>query len=342
MKKCFLVVSLIFVFASFVKTQEKQLQWDLIEPGIWKATVGKESSFSLLKVMENIPLKDALKQLPTTAFPLLQEDIVANNVDGKITLRFPLEEQEAIFGLGLNFKTVNQRGRILNLHMDHYGNSDNGRSHAPVPFYVSSRGYGVLIDAAQYMTFYVGTANRKGARHPPEIKNRNTDTSWDAQPYSDAIEVNIPGESVDVYVFAGPTPMNAVQRYNLFNGGGCLPPKWGLGFTQRVPVLYNQDDVLREVREFEDHHFPLDFVGLEPGWQSRSYPCSLEWDSTRFPHPGEFLNQLSGKGIRANLGSIHIYRHKAGYIKRYFHYPVHIRYGMVSYQISRCPKQDSC
>ena len=66
--------------------------------------------------------------------------------------------------LGLNFKTHNQRGRILNLHMDHYGGTDNGRTHAPVPFYVSSRGYGVLIDAARYMTVYAGTAIRVDAR----------------------------------------------------------------------------------------------------------------------------------------------------------------------------------
>ena len=301
MKKIFSIATFIFIATTVLKAQEKQLQWQQVQPGIWKATVGKSPSFSLLNVMENIPRTDALNELPATVFPLQPEDIVANMANGQTTLRFPLEEEEAIYGLGLNFKTVNQRGRILNLHMDHYGNSDNGRTHAPVPFYISSKGYGVLIDAAQYMTIYVGTANRKGAKHPAVIKDRNTDKSWEAQPYSDAVEVIIPGETVDVYIFAGPTTMNVVQRYNLFNGGGCLPPKWGLGFTQRVPVLYNQDDVLREVREFEDHDFPLDFIGLEPGWQSRAYPCTLEWDSTRFPHPKEFLQQLALKNIRTNL-----------------------------------------
>ncbi|MES1216888.1 MAG: TIM-barrel domain-containing protein, partial [Bacteroidota bacterium] len=296
----FVAISCVFFIATGI-AQEKQLQWNQIQPGVWKGSVGKAAAISLLKVMDNTPQTAALKELPATKFPLLEEDIVFNITNGQTTLRFPLEEQEAIYGLGLNFKTVNQRGRILNLHMDHYGGSDNGRTHAPIPFYVSSRGYGVLIDAAQYMTVYVGTANRKGAKHPPVIKDRNTDKTWDAQPYSDAIEVNIPGEKVDVYIFAGPTPLNAVQRYNLFNGGGCLPPKWGLGFTQRVPTLYSQYDVLHEVKEFEAHNFPLDFIGLEPGWQSMAYPCTLEWDSTRFPHPKEFLNELSQKGIRSNL-----------------------------------------
>ena len=33
---------------------------------------------------------------------------------------------------------------------------DTGDSHAPVPFYVTTRGYGVLVDTARYATFYGG------------------------------------------------------------------------------------------------------------------------------------------------------------------------------------------
>lgn len=32
------------------------------------------------------------------------------------------------------FQTVEQRGRVMRLHVDHYGGSDNGRTHAPIPF----------------------------------------------------------------------------------------------------------------------------------------------------------------------------------------------------------------
>ncbi len=38
--------------------------------------------------------------------------------------------------------------------MDHYGGKDDGRTHAPVPFYISSRGYGILVDAARCLTVY--------------------------------------------------------------------------------------------------------------------------------------------------------------------------------------------
>ena len=133
---------------------------------------------SLLQVAGNIANTRALQQLPDVDFPMHREDIFAQRNTDHVALRFPLDSAETIFGLGLNFKTVNQRGRILNLHVDHYGGSDNGRTHAPVPFYISSKGYGVLIDAARYITIYVGTAVRKDSKHPPVLQDRNTDKSW--------------------------------------------------------------------------------------------------------------------------------------------------------------------
>jgi alpha-D-xyloside xylohydrolase len=277
------------------------LNWTPIYPGIWKAVVGKPESISLLKAADVHAYEKGFASLPSASFPLDKKEIKATQRDGKIYLRFPLVKEEKIYGFGLNFQTVNQRGRVLHLHVDHYGGTDNGRTHAPVPFYVSSNGYGVLVDAARYMTIYAGTAVRVDTKDPPKLYDRNTDKEWAAQPYSDAVEMLAPAQGLEVYVFAGPTPMNAVQRYNLMNGGGCLPPKWGLGFTERMPTLSSQTDIINEAKLFEQHDFPLDFIGVEPGWQSMAYPCTFEWDKGRFPDPAGFLKELSSMGVRANL-----------------------------------------
>lgn len=298
--KIFHLAFALFVSATITLAQVPVI-WKESYPGIWKAEVGKPQKHSLLKAAGGKANLDALQLLPKTQFPLDKGAIEVKVVDGKTYLKFPLQKEEQIFGLGLNFQTVNQRGRILNLHMDHFGGKDNGRTHAPVPFYVSTKGYGVLIDAAQYITVYAGTGVRVDSKNPPELQDRNTNKKWDAQPYSDAVEILVPASGTTLYVFAGPSTMQVVQRYNLLSGGGYLPPKWGLGFTQRVPTLYSQDDILKEVSSFEEHDFPLDFIGVEPGWHSMSYPCTFEWDPTRFPNPTLFLDQLAAKGVSANL-----------------------------------------
>jgi alpha-D-xyloside xylohydrolase len=294
---------LIVLFISSVNfTAEAQgIPWTEVAPGVWKGIVGKPEVYDLLKASGATPNKTALAKITASAFPFLQNTIEGTITDGKTFLRFPLEKEEQLYGFGLNFQTVHQRGKILQLHMDHYGGKDNGRTHAPVPFYVSSKGYGVFINSARYINVYAGTGVRKDSKNPPVEKDRNTDKSWSSRPYSDAVEISMPASGVEVYVFAGPTALDAVKRFNLFNGGGVLPPRWGLGFTQRVKSLFTADEVKAEADAFKEKGYPLDFIGLEPGWQSKAYPGTFEWDKKRYPEPAKFVKEMKDRGIRLNL-----------------------------------------
>lgn len=295
---------LIILLLSHPQTElfgQSDLTWSAIAPGVWSAKIGKPDKLDFYSVARVRPKEDVLKAMALVKFPLPEEEIKASVVEGKVYLHFPLDKTEKIFGLGLNFKTVEQRGRILRLHMDHYRGQDNGRNHAPVPFYVSSNGYGVLINAARYIDVWAGTAVVRDSKNPPVVRDRNTDKNWEANPYSDNIEMLVPAEGVEIIVFGGPTMLDVVRRYNLYNGGGCLPPKWGLGFWHRTPTLYSDKDVMKEVKEYADHQFPLTVIGLEPGWQSRSYPCTYEWDPGRFPNPEKLIDSLKSRGVHANL-----------------------------------------
>ena len=278
-----------------------QIAWQQVEPGVWKGVVGSPEEYSLLGVAGVAPQKEGFSRLPEVELPGLANEIVGTIQDGKTSLRIPLQKKEQLYGFGLNCQTVHQRGKILNLHVDHYGGRDNGRTHAPVPFYISSRGYGVFINSARYLTVYAGSGARKDSPNAPVAKDRNTDKTWTSAPYSDAVSILVPAAGAEIYLFAGPTPMDVIRRYNLFCGGGTLPPRWGLGFTQRTKKLYTADDVKKEADEFEQRGFPLDFIGLEPGWQSKAYPCTFEWDATRYPDPAGFVKEMADKGVRINL-----------------------------------------
>ena len=295
-------LTIIVQFFSVEATSQKgNLHWQKIANGIWKAEMGKPEATNLLTISGATPKTKAINDMPMAAFPIAENEIKAEIYDGKTYLRFPLDKNEKIFGLGLNFKTVEQRGRILRLHEDHYGGNDNGRSHAPVPFYVSSKGYGVFINTARYLDIWVGTGVRVDSKNPPVVRDRNTDPKWSAAPYSDNVEVLVPAEGVEIFIFGGPTTLDAVSRFNLFQGGGCLPPKWGLGFWHRTPTLFTDKQLLNEVEAFSKHQFPLTVIGLEPGWQSKSYPCTYDWDSSRFPDPKGLIGTLKDKGIYTNL-----------------------------------------
>lgn len=291
-------------------------RWTEVAPGVWKTTVGKADSLTLLGAAGGTPARDALARLPKAAFPLDRGEIEGRTFNAKTTVRFPLAANEDIYGLGVDFASMRRNGGVFELHVDHWDSKRaiTGRTHAPVPLYVSTKGFAVLFDTARYLKVTVGHGVRLAAKDKPPVIDRTTnrimptetggqpvDARWQANPRSDSIEVLANAPGMDVYVFAGPSPLDAVRRYNLFAGGGALPPKWGLGFLNRVRSQYTAAQVLADIAEFRAQGIPLDMIGLEPGWMSHAYPCSFEWDQTRFPDPAGFLTEVAKAGVRVNL-----------------------------------------
>jgi len=168
--------------------QAVTLVWEPVAAGVWKATIGQVQPISLLDAAGAKPSMQALDKLGGRSFPASLQDSYAEKQQDHLYLRFPLQEDEQIYGLGLHFKTIGCRGQVLNLHTDHYAGTDNGRTHAPTPFYLTNKGYGIFINSAQYLTVYAGTGVRRDSHHPPFPYDRNTDSNWTAQPLSDAVE----------------------------------------------------------------------------------------------------------------------------------------------------------
>jgi alpha-glucosidase (family GH31 glycosyl hydrolase) len=275
-------------------------RWVQVAPGVWKGSVGQPEEFTLRSSAGVKPRLQGLEALPAAPFPLDEGEIEAQQWAWKTAVRLPLAREEEIYGLGVDFKTVRRTGQTFQLHVDHWAGVP-GRTHAPVPYYVSSRGYGVFFDTARYLNVTVGLGVRAASADKPPVIDRTTNRAWTSLPRSDSIEVQVNAPGLDVYVFAGPTPLEAVRRYNLFNGGGALPPKWGLGFLARTPTRYSAEQALNEIAEFRRNGIPLDMLGLEPGWHDQAYPCSFEWDAKRFPDPVAFLTDVEKQHVRVNL-----------------------------------------
>ena len=272
------------------------IEFERIAPGVWRGRVGEEDSLKLSSFAGR-QMDDMDGEV---AFPFAVDSILGQHVGNRAIIRIPLSEAERVFGLGLHFDNINRRGRVHHLRVDHHSGI-TGRTHAPVPFYVTSEGYGVLFDTSRFISVYPGIGNRKDRPDLPPIRDRNTDSAWQAQPTSDAVEATVQGPGLDVIVFAGPKPLDAVKRYVRWSGGGALPPKWGLGFWHRTPTNASAEEIIEEVDMFRDQDFPLDVVGLEPGWQTRSYPCTFDWSDRLFPDPSGFVNAMGERGLHVNL-----------------------------------------
>jgi alpha-D-xyloside xylohydrolase len=278
-----------------------------ILPGVWRIRLGTPEKITPVTTRHYAPAVAALGRLPRAEkCPVA---VTGTASDRGLLVSVPLVPDELVYGLGLQLQSFQQRSLKKKLRVNADPAMDTGDSHAPVPFYVTTRGYGVLVDTARYATFYLGNKKRKPNEAPAAVVDDGRNDGWNGVPpyeqkgFGEASEVlvEIPqAQGVDVYVFAGPSLREAVQRYNLFSGGGPLPPRWGLGFWYRVQTDFSQTDVLQLAAEFRERRIPCDVLGLEPHWQSHSYSSSYAWGS-RFPAPGEMLAQLGRSNFRVNL-----------------------------------------
>ncbi len=284
-------------------------EWRPIATGVWRAELGDLSSGEIryTDLAAAPPRLEAINALSNVEFPFDADAISYFEGPGqKIMVRIPTDVDETLYGFGLQLDGIKKSRKVMTLNVDHWSKG-GGRTHAPVPFYISSKGYGVFFNTARFIKIYNQVGNRKDSkRNPPEVdRNPPADEKqagpWLAQPPGDAVEAQINGQGLDLVVFAGDSLLEVVQRYNLFSGGGTLPPLWGLGFWHRVHAQFNADQVRKELAEFKRRDFPIDVVGLEPGWMTKSYPCTFEWQPKRFPDPAGFAKELLDEGIRLNL-----------------------------------------
>jgi alpha-D-xyloside xylohydrolase len=278
--------------------------WTRIHPGVWRATVGTPEKFTPVSsrlVPPNTVAFDALP--PADSAPTLS--LSATQAPRGCAVQLPLKPEEQIFGLGLQLLSFSQRGSKKTVRVNADPKMDTGDSHAPVPFYVTTEGVGILIDTARYATFYLGNAHPRPSQPTAPVSEAGVDPKYanvESVDHRDFVMVDVPDAAgVDIYLFNGPDMLNAVRRYNVFSGGGFVPPEWGLGFWFRMMARDSQADALSLAREFRDRKIPCDVIGLEPGWQSHSYSCSFVWDKGRFPNPNGFLDATQHQNFRVNL-----------------------------------------
>lgn len=286
---------------------QQSLEAQQVYPGVWRFRFGRPEKITPASTRHYPPAEAGLGELPkVAACPVA---VRGSGSRRGYLVRLPLRPNEMIYGLGLQLQSVLQRGLKKKLRVNADPKMDTGDSHAPVPFYVTTDGYGVLVDTARYATIYCGGKVRKGAAPAPADREQSA-IAQNALPAAyrryrvqDASEVMVEvpeAEGVDVYVFGGPTMREAVQRYNLFAGGGALPPRWGLGVWYRVKGDFNQDATLGMAAEFRARHMPCDVIGLEPGWQTHAYSCTFVWDK-KFPDPAAMIRSLGSEGYHVNL-----------------------------------------
>ena len=280
-----------------------------VAPGVWRLRFGNPEPMTPMHFRSGEPAIEGMKSLPVARdLPIAPQQMSFSVRPRGCALELPMTKGERIYGLGLNTTFFEMSGKRAFIVPSDQPENDANTSHAPVPFYVSSNGFGVFVDTARFASFYSGNVDPT-SKPPAADSGGNAASASGVDDLYRARElrkrtmlIDVPtAQGVDVYLFSGPAMMDVVRRYNLFSGGGCVPPMWGLGMAYRGLNKFTAEDSVNLARSFRDEHIPCDIWGLEPGWQTKSYSCSFVWNTANFPDPDAFVQQMTSMGYRLNL-----------------------------------------
>ncbi|MBP3387220.1 MAG: glycoside hydrolase [Clostridia bacterium] len=241
----------------------------------------------------------------TEVCPRKAPEIVGKKTKRGYTLELPLNPGNEVYGFGLQLKGFEQRGHKKTMRPNADPPSNTGDSHAPIPFFVTTEGWGLFVDSARYVDFYLGYTkkNSNTVSETNELKTTFAELYATREvTYTTVITIDIPAvDGVDIYVFKGENILELVKQYNMFSGGGCDAALWGLGNLYRCHSYFTEEQVLKMANDFREMNIPCDIIGLEPGWQTCAYSSSLVWDKTRFPNYENMLKTLNEMGFKVNL-----------------------------------------
>ena len=178
-------------------------------------------------------------------------------------VRIRLDEGERFYGGGSTSREhIQHRGEILRMWATYQ------RTEIPMPFLMSSEGWGIYNNSTRKSYFDVGCTEK------------------------DYLNIYTTDPEVDIYLFTGEDMPSVLDAYTLLTGRNYLLPKWAYGLCFGPNMREDQWDILSDAIRFREAGVPCDVFWLEPQWMSRHYDFSTSksWNYDKFT-PEYFFRQ---------------------------------------------------
>lgn len=249
------------------------------------------SAFGSVTLLENpfhIEIRDAGGRLLTktdhnadnsTSFtPILPFSFVRRAADYSRSMDavFTLSPGEKIFGCGESFTGLDKRGQRIVLWADDANGVQNQGLYKPVPFFMSSRGYGMFLHTTTPITCDFGNY------------------------FSGVNSLMMGDDEADLFVFLG-SPKEILDEYTKLTGKSPMPPLWSFGLWMSR-CTYNAEKQVRDVASrLRENRIPCDVIHLDTGWFETDWRCNYEFSTSRFQDPEKMIADLKRDGFHISL-----------------------------------------
>ena len=200
----------------------------------------------------------------------------AEDLQRNFAASLALRRDEALFGCGESFTRLNKRGQRVPIWTYDAYSAQTARMYKPVPFFLSSQGWGALVHSAAPMTFDLG------------------------QGFDGAAVLYVADEVLDLLLFVG-SPKQILSELTALTGRPQVPPLWSFGLWMGRESYESQDEVLGVARRLREERIPSDVVHVDTDWPEVPFRCDFKFSPTRFPKPKEMTDELRRLGLRLSI-----------------------------------------
>ncbi len=195
----------------------------------------------------------------------------------RATLSFECKADECFAGTGERFAKMDLSGQTFYLKNQDGQGVNNRRTYKNIPFYLSSRMYGVFYHTCAHAKLSLAGFSTRSV----EFMERQA--------------------MIDAFVIGGDHPEEILRGYRDLTGYPSMPPLWSFGVWMSRMTYFSADEVEEICQRMRQEHYPCDVIHLDTGWFKTDWLCEWKFNDERFPDPKAFIHRLKDNGYRVTL-----------------------------------------
>ncbi len=221
---------------------------------------------------------------------ILKEHTTFAASKNNLNISFVNDSSEHFTGLGHSYfgraESIDLQGKS---HGRNYGSHEQEQAPLIVPFYLSSKGYGVFLNSTFENYFNFGEDKK----------------------YEFGINTSGFKGQMDYFFILGPSMKEVLQQYVSLTGKPRLPQKsiFGLqlsdkGHDHNSPTPSDEQWWKNTIKKHKDAGFSLDHVVNDNRWRAgggKRCESYIEWDKERYPNPQSYKKWLDDQGLTMTI-----------------------------------------
>lgn len=203
--------------------------------------------------------------------------IESNGLCNRTTLSFHVQPDEKFAGTGERFTKMDLSGHSFHLKNQDGQGVNNRRTYKNIPFFISSRMYGVFMHTSAHSGFSIADHSTR------------------------SVQLLAGEPAIDLFLIGGNNPEEILSGYRRLTGFPSMPPLWSFGTWMSRMSYFSADEVKGICKRLREEDFPCDVIHIDTGWFRTDWLCEWKFNTERFPDPKQFISDLRKEGFKVSL-----------------------------------------